>query len=218
MWALALTSVWGCAATRPEKLAEGDRAGDLQQARIEYRCVRTPTGEVSPVSHNDQEDPSPAIVTTIEYPHPNGDLQSALVTVVEPRPRGTEAKPSRLASFGSWADRMLPGLSADERLATAKGLKISKQELDDLLREMVRDGGLESLPDSPVEVAIEINGSRQSSRPGNVPALERIARQVKAEGLVLSVDHPHVVGKAAAPASSDGFYQSLESHASPNSP
>lgn len=210
-WGLALLLLLslGCAATRPESLVE-DRASELRQAKIEYQVAHGGTGSVRPAAHQEHASSSGDAITTIEYPHPTAMGDCALVTVVELNPAGIEPSPSRLASFGSWADRMFPGLSLGEGQANAKGLKISKQQLDELLRELVMQGGLESAPQSQVSLTIEINGARQTARPRHAPPLEELTERVRREGKLLPADHPHVAQRVAERAPTDGFYRSFQ--------
>src|SRR5690606_34164661 len=110
-------------------------------------------------------------------------------------------------------DRMLPGMVADDRVATAKGMKIDKRELDELLREIVSEGALENSAAAEGNLVIEINGARQTSRPRTPEALRQFAARISRDGHVLPADHPHVTPQLLAKSTSgDRFYQSLESN------
>lgn len=211
---LPLAVMCGCAATAPNKTASVDRAGDLRQARIVLRqgSEFPQRGDIAPASFEPQS-PGQGTYTTIEFPHPEGDADQALATVLVLSEEGTTTqRRSRWRAIGTWADRMLPGLMSDDRVATAKALSIDKSELDDLLRNMVQEGGLESSSAADAQLVIEINGARQISHPATPKSLRDFTAKVLREGWVIPPDHPHVAPRlATAEGAKDTFYQSLGS-------
>lgn len=212
---LSLAVVGGCAATAPKQTATVDRATDLRQARIEWCQERDlpAEGEVAPASYESPGPKQGGTYTTIEFPHPQGDADRALATVVVLSDAGkTTRRKSRLGAVGRWADRMLPGLMSDDRVATAKSLSIDKSELDELLRNLVQEGGLENSAGADAQLVIEINGARQMSRPRTPRSLRDFTDKVLREGWVVAPDHPHVASHlATAEAAKDTFYESLSS-------
>lgn len=203
----------GCATARTQ-LADAAPAAnaspDLRQARLEY--VVGGTAPVHQASHSD-ETPAPRHqVTRIEYPHPSGDKEKALASLVVLREGpDTESAPSgRFGRMGAWASHMLPGLTEDNRVATAKGLTISKDELDQLLRDVLTASESELSRRSTARLAIEVNDLELGTHAASHPALETLTQRIAADGQVLPANHPHVATLIAEhdPASDD-FYRAL---------
>lgn len=205
----------GCATTATElaqvkKPPAGAAAADLRQANLEY--VLAGSSPIQQASHTDTTLAARHQVTKIEYPHPNGDKETALASVVVLREEFDSQSPStgRLGRFGAWASHLLPGLTEDHRVATAKGLTISKAELDQLLRDVLTssDDQLESRKNA--RLAIEVNGLELGTHTASHPALDKLTQRIATDGQVLPANHSHVaLLLAEQDPASDDFYRAL---------
>lgn len=208
----------GCASI-PTASSDAINANGLRSAHIVYNAslvgqANSEDSDVRQVSHT--EAPSsktvekPAVLV-VEYPHPSGNDEKALATLVVLH--GDEADTPAAAGWRNrlrnWSNRSLPGMSIDPRVAMARQLSLSKAEVDCLIRESATNES----PDKPAlpapSFAMEVNGKNVSSLPPSI-LLHNLRQRVAASGQVVSAQHPLVRQQLAKLSeANDDFYSTL---------
>lgn len=208
--------------------ASGSSAEGLHEAHLSYRTAtnlrdvtlatadtpNTEPGNIQTVGYAASEaeasaPPAGNSLLLVDYPHPNGNADKAVATLVVVRP-SRDAQPANQGwreRMRRWSNRSLPGISADSRVAMAKQLTLSKQEVDQLIRSTASQQVGSAPADS--SVALEVNGKPVSTAI-DPASLRVLARQVAESGQVISSQHPAARQQLALLTDSgDGFYNAL---------
>jgi len=153
--------------------------------------------------------PSSDSLLLVDYPHPNGNLDKAVATLVVVR-GDRDAGPNNTGwreRLRQWSNRSLPGISADSRVVLSKQLTLSKREVDELLRSTATQQANSASAGS--SVSIEVNGKQVSSAT-NPSSLRVLAQRVAETGQVISSQHPAARQQLALlEDSGDSFYSDL---------
>jgi hypothetical protein len=212
----------GCASTTEQAVKDHYQpaalatAAGLEAAKLLYvPTSQTPAAQVAQASFD--ESPlatEPARVLRVTYPHHSGDADKATAELVVQPTHPGQSSSKRLARFGKWLDRSLPGVATGDDGTTAYRLTLTKAEVDALLRQLAAEGKFEATADddhtSPLLVSI--NGTARHLPVGRDLTLDRLVARVENEGELVSIHDEHIVslveqGRPAA--ERDQFYDTL---------
>lgn len=213
--------------------AGGSSADGLHEAHLSFRTATnlgdatlatadvpgTEASDIQTASYTASQAEAPqagSSLLLVDYPHPSGNADKAVATLVVVRPN-RDAPPANQGwreRLRQWSNRSLPGISADSRVAMAKQLTLSKQEVDQLIRSTAS----QQVGSAPTDsyVALEVNGKPVSTAI-DPASLRVLARRVAESGQVISSQHPAARQQLALLTDSgDGFYNALSTEPTGN--